>query len=150
MDEFEREWTSIEQIYLESTFNVVCLLFICCLLMDIVYCFVMFLCSLTCHVAPTCTLASPAHLSLLLLCHSSLLSLSFFQVASSSPLPLSLQLLYLSSSALYLSSSALYLSSSALSLQLSLFSSLSFFPCSLCLSPVYTVETTNPPHCLGN
>ena len=39
MDEFEREWTSIEQIYLESTFDVVCLLFIYCLLMN---CFVMF------------------------------------------------------------------------------------------------------------
>ena len=39
MDEFERQWTSIEQIYLESTFDVVCLLFVYCLLMDIVYCF---------------------------------------------------------------------------------------------------------------
>ena len=37
MDEFERQWTSIEQIYLESTFDVVCLLFVVCLLMDIVY-----------------------------------------------------------------------------------------------------------------
>ena len=37
MDEFERQWTSIEQIYLESTFDVVSLLFVYCLLMNIVY-----------------------------------------------------------------------------------------------------------------
>lgn len=37
MDEFERQWTSIEQIYLESTFDVVGLLFVYCLLMNIVY-----------------------------------------------------------------------------------------------------------------
>ena len=54
MDEFERQWTSIEQIYLESTFDVVGLLFVYCLLMGIVYCFVMFLCPLTmCHVVLT-------------------------------------------------------------------------------------------------
>ena len=140
MDEFEREWTSIEQIYLESTFDVLCLLFICCLLMDIVYCFVMFLCSLTtCHVAPTRTLASPSHLSppplsllssLPFLLPSSLFFTSPSFLATSLPLlfssllfsllPLLFSSLPLLFSSLPLLFSSLPLSSSALSLQFSL------------------------------